>query len=58
MGEEDEEGLKGVGDEELFRVGEDVMFVREVPASGVVFHGSVEERAQQGEDEFFGGGRN
>jgi len=45
MGEEDEESLNGVGDKEFLRVGEDVMFVREMPASGVVFHGCIEERA-------------
>jgi len=58
MGEENEESLKGVGDEELFRVREDVVFVGEMPAGGVVFHGCVEEGAQQGEDELFGGGGN
>ena len=43
MRQENEECLQRIGDEKFFGVRDDVVFVGEMPARWIVFHGGVEK---------------
>jgi hypothetical protein len=46
MRQENEECLQRIDDEKFFGVREDVVFVGEMPACWIVFHGGVEKRTE------------